>query len=386
MIIKVEEFCQRVDKNLNNLIEELILLTNRNTKNVKTNERKAWASSLPSISGILTNEKLKNFYIYFETKGNMEVEYRLPSSSSWADIILLGNNGIKPTAVVIELKDWVLKNDIQGKHERLIEHNGKILLHPSEQVRGYVEYCQRFHSAVLEKNAAVHGCVYFTNATEATTYSDGIYSGLTKNYPIFTVSEEDKESNFPNYLSDKIKFPDEDFASAFDNGYYKQDRNLIIQVAKNFLESNNSPFVLLDEQRKGFEIAFEKIKSSIKNKEQKQVIIIEGPPVSGKSALAANLWAEAVKCLDGKETVVFTTTSSAQRKNWEKLFKQAGRHRVAGGLVKTANSYNPGITSHWVNLKKATGETLISEIIKITFKYIYKNIHQNVKTTFIFYR
>ena len=70
------------------------------------------------------------------------------------------------------------------------------------------------------------------------------------------------------------------------------------------------------------------------------------------------MWAEAVKCLDGKETVVFSTTSSAQRKNWEKLFKQAGRHRVAGGLVKTANSYNPGITSHWVNLKKAAGENI----------------------------
>ena len=274
MIIKVEEFCRIVSSDLNNFIDKLVLLTNRNTNS----ERIAWARSLTQISLILSKNVLKNFYLYFSSKGNMEVEYRLPSSSSWADIILLGNNGIKPSAVVIELKDWVLKNDIQGKHESLIEHNGKVLLHPSEQVRGYVEYCQRFHSAVLEKNVAVYGCVYFTNATEATTYSDGIYSRLTKNYPIFTISKEDEENNFPNYLSDKIKFPDEDFANEFDNGYYKQDRNLIIQVAKNFLDSNNSPFVLLDEQRKGFEIAFEKIKFCIKNKEQKQVIIIEGPP------------------------------------------------------------------------------------------------------------
>ncbi len=351
MIIKVEEFCRVVSSDLNNFIDKLVLLTNRNTNS----ERIAWTRSLTQLSVILSNEKLKNYYLYFDSKGQMEVEYRLPSSSSWCDAILLGSTGNKPSVIILELKDWELNNDKEGKNEGLIEHNGKMLLHPSEQVRGYVEYCQRFHSTVLEKNASVHGCVYFTNSTDATAYSNGIYTELTKKYPIFTISDEDGDNNFPNFLPERIKLPDEDFAKAFDNGYYKQDRNLIIQVAKNFQDNSSTPFVLLDEQRKGFEIAFAKVKQAINNYDKKQVIIIEGPPGSGKSALAANIWAEAVKYLEGKETVVFTTTSFSQRKNWERLFRVAGRNRIAGGIVKTSNSYNPGLSTKWVNKKRDEG-------------------------------
>ena len=33
------------------------------------------------------------------------------------------------------------------------------MLHPSDQIRGYVEHCRRFHSVVLEEQASVHGYV-----------------------------------------------------------------------------------------------------------------------------------------------------------------------------------------------------------------------------------
>ena len=58
-------------------------------------------------------------------------------------------------------------------------------LHPSDQVRGYVEYCRRFHSAVLEEEAAVNGCVYFTKPVTTAAYTPLRTRRSTTAFPVF---------------------------------------------------------------------------------------------------------------------------------------------------------------------------------------------------------
>lgn len=70
-------------------------------------------------------------------------------------------------------------------------------------------------------------------------------------------------------------------------------------------------------------------------------MIVDGPPGSGKSIIAAKLWAALV--LDERlpeGSVVFTTTSVSQSSNWERLFMDAGGAGAAG-VVKKATSYTP---------------------------------------------
>jgi hypothetical protein len=97
--------------------------------------------------------------------------------------------------------------------------------------------------------------------------------------------------------------------------------------------------------------------SAKKNYGAKSVVIVEGPPGSGKSVIAAHLWAQlaADEKIDGN--VVLTTTSSAQRSNWEGLFASASGARAARGMVVGANQYNPGLSPTWVKAERAAGRT-----------------------------
>ena len=64
----------------------------------------------------------------------------------------------------------------------------ELKLHPSDQVRGYTEYCRKFHSAVLDYGADLSGCVYFTRVVSTHAYStfSPPHDQLVAAFPIFT--------------------------------------------------------------------------------------------------------------------------------------------------------------------------------------------------------
>src|SRR5437867_1917140 len=115
------------------------------------------------------------------------------------------------TDVLIELKDWDTAGDRPGPSESLIEHAGEVKLHPSDQVRGYTEYCRRFHSAVLEDGADLAGCVYFTRPVSTRAYSAPPHDQLVAAFPIFTDAAFDTDERFPAFLSSRLRRPDADF-------------------------------------------------------------------------------------------------------------------------------------------------------------------------------
>ena len=60
-------------------------------------------------------------------------------------------------------------------------------------------------------------------------------------------------------------------------------------------------------------------KRMVVHAQEKMVIVVEGPPGSGKSVLAAHLWASLAQSGRVDGNIVFVTTSGCQRKNWENL-------------------------------------------------------------------
>jgi len=345
MIIRVDEFRHRVQHELSVLVSELQTITSRFGKE----EEHAWKSSLPRLAKAFASPGFDLMHLYLQGGSELSLEYQLPAASSWCDVVLLGRGKKGPGAVIIELKDWQTHGDSPGNFPGLVKHHGEFVLHPSDQVRGYVEYCRRFHSAVHDQKAVVNGCVFFTQKTPIQAYTLTPNDALTLEFPCFSFQEADLAEPFPAFIAKTITEPDVEFAGAFERGYYKQDRGFVRQIAGQILKPDESPFVLLDNQRRAFSLCRAQADSALYAQGSiaaKKVIVIEGPPGSGKSVVAAKLWAALAtdeRLPEGP--IVFTSTSASQNSNWAHLFARTAGSVGGAGVVKKATSYTP-ITTH----------------------------------------
>jgi len=158
LLITVSEFRERTTRDLDSLIASLMDLTGRDSPQ----EIEAWRCSLPAAARAFSSAQFDNLHLYFGGRGHIQLEYRLPSAPYWCDMVMLGAHRGQSSAVIVELKDWQTRADKPGPTEGIMLRQGREELHPSDQVRGYTEYCSRFHSAVAEHDARgglVNRCV-----------------------------------------------------------------------------------------------------------------------------------------------------------------------------------------------------------------------------------
>lgn len=360
MLLTVSEFREAIRSDRPALIAELQAATGRGGDE----EREAWEASLPALADALTAPALGPLHVYFAGHGSMALEYQLPAASSWCDVVLLGRGAAGPSAVIVELKHWITRGDRPGPAEGLMERAGALVLHPADQVRGYTEYCRRFHSTVQDQRAEVRGCVLFTRDYFAERYAEPPNDSLVRDYPCFTLAPHVVREAWPDYLARSLDTADEQFARAFVVGRYRQDRGFVRQIGEQIRDRANSPFELLDHQRRAFALVRARLESEVlgRGAPRKQVIVIQGPPGSGKSVLAARIWSALVtdeRLPDG--AAVLTTTSTAQTSNWAKLFQIAGGARAASGVVKRAASYVPVTTQTLGRLRRKHGADFASD-------------------------
>jgi len=339
MILTVSTFRSKVlGGGAGELIAELVDLTGRDT----VEERKAWTESFTRLAHAFDSPALSPMHLYFGNHGNLALEYRLPASSSWCDVVLLGRNERTPAAVILELKHWDTRNDNCLPNPGLIQRREGLWLHPAEQVKGYTEYCRRFHSVVQDAGARVDGCVVFTARPLNPAYCGSPNLELVQEFPCFSVAAADEAKEAMAFLNQRLVRPDADFASAFERGHYRQDRSFIRAIGATLQRSPHRRLELLDEQRTGLRIACAAVQQALAQHHQtvkKYVVIVEGPPGSGKSAVAAQLWAELAADQNlPVGDLAFVTTSQAQNHNLEHLFG-AGQ-----GAVKKASQFSPSTT------------------------------------------
>jgi DUF2075 family protein len=356
VLIEVSEFCRRTGEDLDNLVEELQDVTGREGDG----ESFAWRSSLPVLAKSLSSEALARLHLYFDRRGQIELEYRLPASGCWCDAILLGQGSKGPGAVIIELKHWTTGDDRPGPSESLVWHGGDLVSHPAVQVGSYVDYCRRFHSAIHQYDASVDGCVLFTRSTHLAAYLQPPHAQLVDRFPAFGSGHVDISERLPTWIRGRLSEPNEQFASDFSSGVYQQDRRFVRHVASLLQDPAASPFVLLDKQREAYDLIIHAIEEQTKELATgaRLVVIVEGPPGSGKSVLAAQLWARMALHPSLEGNVVMCTTSGCQRSNWEHLFHVVARNSAGSGLVVPANAFNPGLQPTWVKQQRSKGNPM----------------------------
>ncbi len=320
MLMRMGEFRERVTENLAGLVAALQDATGRRSNE----EQEAWRASLPIVSRAFSGEMFQPLHLYFGEQGRLSLEYRLPASSSWCDMVLLGAHAGRAAATVIELKHWETRGDRPGPAEGLIDRHGRLDLHPSEQVRGYVEYCRYFHSAVRQSEALVHGCVLFTNGLSTGAYRESPHKALAEAFPCFPIDAGRAPRQLVDYFGSRLSEPDTSFAQKFEAGWYEQDRSFVRNIGETLARATARPLVLLDNQRFGFALVKDEIERAVFATEarRKKVVIVEGPPGSGKSVIAAKVWAALAadrRLATGR--FVLTSTSSAQETNWSHLMR-----------------------------------------------------------------
>jgi hypothetical protein len=361
MLLTISDFKQHVRSDIEGLIVDLQEVTGR----AGMEEADAWRHSLPAVAELLSDPALDPFHVFFGGSGHASLEYQLPAASSWCDLILLGSKRGRASALVMELKHWIITSDLPGPAEGLMIRSGTTRLHPSRQVAGYTEYIRRFHSEVLERNATVNGCVFFTRTGRAEQYKLAPNHLLAANYPVFTTSTADVQDRFPAFATSLLAEPAETFARDFEHGRYRQDRGFVKQMGQQLLDPTKSPFVLLEKQDQAFLLCRERISQVLDGRDgatRKHVVIVHGPPGSGKSVVAAHLWATLVT--DGtlkSGDVVITTTSASQNSNWIHLVEIAARTTGARGVIKKATSYHPVSTHAVGQLRKKHEDSLFQD-------------------------
>ena len=138
------------------------------------------------------------------------------------------------------------------------------------------------------------------------------------------------------------------------------------QIGAQILSPKAEVFELLDNQRKAFALCRSIVKDTFLTTESaappKKVILIKGPPGSGKSVIAARLWASLVtdrNLPDGD--VVFTTTSLSQNSNWSSLFRRTTGVEAASGVIRKATSYSPITTQRLGQLRSRHGAEFLAD-------------------------
>ncbi len=346
MLMTVGEFRDYVRSDINGLITSVANMS----RNVSDSEKQEMNASYIQVSkmfgkAIEVNPEFAKVNI---GSSEMLLEYKLPSASAWCDLVLLGDDDLDHHQVmIVELKNWRKESkDKPGNYEGSILHNGVDELHPCEQVKGYTEYCRYFHSEVRPTDE-VNGCVYFTQKIDMSPYAASPNAQLVADYPTYN-AEEESTSILANRITSKITKPNPDFAYAFEKGVYRQDRNILKQVAENLSKLDSSlfgsglvsPFVLLERQRSAYNHIMQELRDVAEG--QKHVFIVKGNPGSGKSAIAANLWVDSVLKYRDRGNIAFVTTSESQNHNWTKMFKESG---VAGAqhMIVKASSFKPSL-------------------------------------------
>lgn len=253
----------------------------------KTNpsEYSSWVVTGEKVKNLVEISNLKNIYLSFE--------YQVPYSQNRIDCMLFGKNkNKKGTIIHIEIKQWssVKPLDVEGNFvETYVGGKIREKAHPSQQVEGYNDYLIGFVEIFEENQIDLFGCAYCPNYKKSE--GDGLfsnkYSKILEKFPIYA-HDDVKE------LALKIK-------ELLQNGdgfeIFNKFMQSPVEPSKKLLEntskviSNTKVFSLINDQIIAKNIILDKIKKAEKTNE-KNVVIINGGPGTGKTVIALNILAE----------------------------------------------------------------------------------------------
>lgn len=243
----------------------------------------------------------------------ISIEFHLPQTSKRVDFIITGKNGKKENVIIIELKQWesadmTTKDGIVKTRFRYGEAETS---HPSYQAWSYAALLYSFNATVDEEDIGLYPCAYLHNYSPDENITNDFYSYYIKKAPIFLRPDAVKLREF---IKRYIKQGDRsNIMFRIDNGKIRPTKSLA-DCLGNMLKGNKE-FIMIDDQKVVYETALYLAEHS--NEKNKNVLIVEGGPGTGKSVVAINLLVELNR--RGKMSQYVTKTSAPRQVYFEKL-------------------------------------------------------------------
>lgn len=287
MIVYSANKTQFLNDVLTNDIEGIVLknVKQKLNRGVGIAEVRSWAASLVYMDRIMQDQDIP-------VDCGVAIEYQIPQTGKRIDFIISGQDKDNNDSVLlIELKQWseakltnkdsIVETYVGG---RIGEHT-----HPSYQAWSYATLLQGFNEVVYTENIQLHPCAYLHNYIDDNVIKNDFYSEYIQKAPVFLKTDALKLREF---IKSHVKYGDRsNILYRIENGKIRPSKMLADSIGK--MIKGNQEFVMIDDQKVVYENALALAKkASITNK---QVLIVQGGPGTGKSVVAINLLVELTK-------------------------------------------------------------------------------------------
>jgi DUF2075 family protein/DNA replication protein DnaC len=348
---------------LSNEIHEIIEETYKlkTGKRVSRNEVRSWQESMRFMGAVLDDTEIPN-------DAGVSIEFTIPQTAKRVDFILTGQNSIKEDQVIIiELKQWesceLTNKDAIVKTR--FQHGHVETSHPSYQAWSYGELLNQLNETVYSEGITLTPCAYLHNYSEDAVIRNAFYQDYLDKAPVFLMGKHEKQK-LKEFIKKFVKLGDHsNLMFRIDNGKIKPSKSLADSL-KNMI-AGNLEFIMLDEQKIVYETVLNLAKSSTAI--NKNVLIVQGGPGTGKSVVAINLLVHLIK--DQELVAQYVTKNAAPRAVYEA--------KLTGSMKKSAisNLFTGSGAYHSID-KNSFDVLLVDEAHRLNEKSgIFKNLGEN---------
>lgn len=249
------------------------------------------------------------------------VEFHLPYSGQRIDVLMSGESTIgKVTTNVIELKQWS-QASLEDEFALNVIVDGVEHVHPSQQALDYAEFLAAVHDAFSTGNTPLRPCSFCHNLSpvDAEALRDARFGDLLVRSPLFGA---DGLTALGNFIADTVGGGNGlELQRRIRNGRFKPSPKVIETVAA--VLQGDDRWRLLENQRKAYNAIWACLQR-LAAKKTSSAVLVRGAPGTGKSVIAVQLLADALKAgfsaahsTGGK---AFTTTLRSQFKGAQHVF------------------------------------------------------------------